>query len=123
MNTTAGGKIEVIFRIAPDGSMPGVLPHLRSMHVLSCCSQEGTIARMLSRALLSTPARRVPSRTASTTAGGRLEKLWPLERFPTVVNRQGFSLDVVSDSESVLVKEAGMDGAFDGLAFPRSFGG
>lgn len=48
-----------------------------------------------------------------------------LERFSTVLNLRGFPSGVISDSESVLVKEASMDGStfIDGLALPAFVGG
>ncbi|BAJ79660.1 hypothetical protein ACMV_03130 [Acidiphilium multivorum AIU301] len=48
----------------------------------------------------------------------------PLERLSTGLNREGFPLALISDSESVLVKEAGMDGptTIDGSS-SAAFGG
>jgi hypothetical protein len=45
-----------------------------------------------------------------------------LERFSSVMNREGFPRARFSDSESMLVKEAGMDGSsfIDGFACPAS---
>lgn len=46
-----------------------------------------------------------------------------LERFSTALNRKGFPWAAIYDSESVLVKEAGMDGSLNGFAGPASGSG